>query len=520
VANTGFKGIDVRQIGTALVFRSLLQSGSALVTTGTTSLYLYELQSDSTLLSYDFSSNTFKSTALTTETLAMTHKQGNNSTTNTGFWSASLATLTGFTIGAVYLARVVNSLATPTDQIREFQYGSAEGDLILTASGATGQSFLRVDVRDWNGQAAAADGNFLPNVNVVDWAGTAVTAYATATSQASILSAVQAITTNTARGRSVVPTFMARPSASTTAFEIDLQVYSLQGQLEAPDAAPTVAARNSAGTSLNAQLSSTTMTLVGVGKYKVNYTVNSTDATGEVFFDFTWAVGGVTFSQGDVTQVQDAEQLSTLNAIVAKTNLLTFDGSNNIKANLTVYAAGQDPATLLLDVAASGHNSAGTIGAKINASGSASDPLANATSVYTTPGTIGYVVGHNLDTTVGAAVTASGAAATAANTAATAAGTASTGVANVQAAINKTQVSGAITAISGSTVTIASPSQTLGALGLLSLATQTATFEDSAANFKTALAVQSASATGGLALVFASLPNGIAVGDQVFVRVF
>lgn len=129
MANTGFKGIGVRQTGNELIFRELLLDATgALVTTGTTNLYLYEYQSDGTLKSYDWSSNTFKTTALTTEVQAMTHRQGNNNTTNTGIWTFSLGTLTGFTVGAVYLMRVNNTTAYPNDLYREFQYGSLEGD--------------------------------------------------------------------------------------------------------------------------------------------------------------------------------------------------------------------------------------------------------------------------------------------------------------------------------------------------------------------------------------------------------
>lgn len=64
-----------------------------------------------------------------------------------------------------------------------------------------------------------------------------------------------------------------------------------------------------------------------------------------------------------------------LNLVKAQTDKMQFDGSDNIKAissgNVTVggYAAGEDPATLVLDVAASLHNNANSIGAKINAAG-------------------------------------------------------------------------------------------------------------------------------------------------------
>jgi hypothetical protein len=169
VANTGFKGIDVRQTGTALLFRAFLQDGAspiAKVTSGTTTYSLYELQSDGTLKSYDFSDNTFKTTALTTATAALTHRTGNNSTVNTGVWTAALATLTGFTVGALYLVQVNNSTAVPPDQTREFQYGSAEGDLATTANG-TGVAGVQSDTQMWKGTALPAQATSgVPDINV------------------------------------------------------------------------------------------------------------------------------------------------------------------------------------------------------------------------------------------------------------------------------------------------------------------------------------------------------------------
>ena len=168
MANTGTRGIDVRQTGTGLVFRaSLKDSSGAKVTSGTTTFAIYEVQTDGTLKSYDFSSNTFKTTALTTATAAMTHRQGNNSTVNTGVWTAALATLTGFTNGAIYVVQVNNSGASPTDQEREFQYGNGEGDLTVDASG-------RVDLGKTLGTAITLDANNVLNVAVSDWNGTAL----------------------------------------------------------------------------------------------------------------------------------------------------------------------------------------------------------------------------------------------------------------------------------------------------------------------------------------------------------
>lgn len=148
------QGIDVRQTTDRLhIDAFLLDSAGAVVTSGTTSARLYEIQDDATatIESYDFNDNTFKTTALTTETVALTHKQGNNATTNTGYWSVSLTTLTGFVVGKTYLIQVTNSGASPTLQTRKFQFGNAEGDLTVTAAR------LNVDVKAINADTNADD---------------------------------------------------------------------------------------------------------------------------------------------------------------------------------------------------------------------------------------------------------------------------------------------------------------------------------------------------------------------------
>ena len=146
------KGIDVRATTSELLIREFLQdSAGAIVTAGTTSLYMYEVQmSDGTLKSYDFNDNTFKSTALTTETVSMTHRTGNNGGTNTGVWTYRLATLTGFTATNIYLIRIKNTGASPTDRVREIQWGGAEGDLTVTTA------LLDVNTKQVNGTAQTA----------------------------------------------------------------------------------------------------------------------------------------------------------------------------------------------------------------------------------------------------------------------------------------------------------------------------------------------------------------------------
>lgn len=166
----GPKGIDVRQTSGQLVFRAQLYDAyGSIVTSGTTSLRLYEVQDDATLKSYDFNDNTFKSTGLTTETLAMAHRTGNNSTTNTGLWTVALSTLSGFTKGGIYIAQVVNSSAGPAVQSREFQFGSAQGDLAVTST----TNMLKVDAEELLGTAfATPDAAGYPKVTIKSGTGT------------------------------------------------------------------------------------------------------------------------------------------------------------------------------------------------------------------------------------------------------------------------------------------------------------------------------------------------------------
>jgi len=141
MANNNFSGIDFRLSGGKLVFRaSLKDSSGAKVTSGTTSLRLYEIQDDGTLKTYDWSDNTFKTATVTTETLALTHRTANNGATNTGLWTGVLATLTGFTSGGVYVVQVTNTGATPESQEREFVFGTQNVNTLQMSTDAISES--------------------------------------------------------------------------------------------------------------------------------------------------------------------------------------------------------------------------------------------------------------------------------------------------------------------------------------------------------------------------------------------
>jgi len=155
----------------------------------------------------------------------------------------------------------------------------------------------------------------------------------TSANQTSILNAVNAITTSTARSAPRVPVFMPRPASSSLTYLVEIYLYDLKGNLEDADSnTVTIHARNSAGTSCDAGLSATTMTRVSAGHYRVSYTVAYTDTAEAVYFDFTWAVGTVSMADGGVAQVQDAENYAYLAAIYAATGKMQFDSNNNIKS--------------------------------------------------------------------------------------------------------------------------------------------------------------------------------------------
>ncbi len=142
---------------------------------------------------------------------------------------------------------------------------------------------------------------------------------ATAAGQSTLLNAVNAITTNTARSGPVVSPWFVRPSGGLTAYEITLRLWNLQGVPEDADGqAATIHARLYDGTSMDGHLTSTAMTRVAMGRYKATYAVQASDAAGVVYFDFAWAVGGTAMADGAATQVQDAESLSTLLDIQGK----------------------------------------------------------------------------------------------------------------------------------------------------------------------------------------------------------
>jgi hypothetical protein len=147
--------------------------------------------------------------------------------------------------------------------------------------------------------------------------------------QTTIINAVNAITTNTARSAPRVPAWIIRPASGTTSVVADLYLYNLQGALEDADAnTVTVHCRAADGTSYDSRLASTTMTRISAGKYRLTYTATNTDTAEEIYFDFTWAVGSVSMADGAAATEADAEVIATLATINTNVSAIKLKTDN------------------------------------------------------------------------------------------------------------------------------------------------------------------------------------------------
>ena len=166
----GPRGIDIRQGSGQIVFRAFLTDPDlAVLTTGTVTLALVEMQSNGSFETYDFLDNTFKTTACTTPTVSMTHQMMNNGGTNTGLWTYALATLTDFTAGGVYFSIVSCATASEPQQVREFQFSGVEGTQSTFDPTATGVNVTQIggDTQSATDLKDFADAGYDPATNKV-----------------------------------------------------------------------------------------------------------------------------------------------------------------------------------------------------------------------------------------------------------------------------------------------------------------------------------------------------------------
>jgi len=139
-------GIDIKrdQSGNLVMLAFLLDSGGAVVTSGTTNVYIVEVQSDGSFKTLDWDDYTFKSGTCTTAAGSATHRPANNGAKDLGLWSVVLSSAqqADFDDEYQYVVIFENSNASPTLSPRWFQWGGTEGaaasDAELTAAHGTG----------------------------------------------------------------------------------------------------------------------------------------------------------------------------------------------------------------------------------------------------------------------------------------------------------------------------------------------------------------------------------------------
>lgn len=136
-----------------------------------------------------------------------------------------------------------------------------------------------------------------------------------------------------------------------------------------------------------------------------NYAIAATE-TGAGTGQYTAADPDSAATEGDYLLVKMS---GSGGAVLAQADLAAARWQDRVRASsITVggYASGQDPATLVLDPVASGHNTAGTIGAKINTAGSNADPFTNPVPGSYAAGTAGQKLGAILAGTISASTPA------------------------------------------------------------------------------------------------------------------
>ena len=144
MANTGFKGQLIKQTGVPILFdQIILDSSGNAVTTGSAFLEIHEIQSDGTIKVFEWNNTnkyTFQTTGsvLTASSAVFAHQKN-------GLWTYALSATnaSNFTVGAIYVWYINHSSGSPNQVSRRFQYGSAEGDLAVTASVTSGLGYIQ-----------------------------------------------------------------------------------------------------------------------------------------------------------------------------------------------------------------------------------------------------------------------------------------------------------------------------------------------------------------------------------------
>lgn len=212
-----------------------------------------------------------------------------------------------------------------------------------------------------------------------------------------ITNAINALQSLSARSGPKIPSTFVIPSSGTATYEFLIYFWDLNGEPQAPDAAPTVHCKDSAGNSLDAKLSSVTMTAVSgyTNVFSGTYTVSAGDPQDAAYFAFAWTVASVAMNDAGAASIVTIDNLTAINDIQTKVDSIAAGGtvvrSDDRNGN---QIAGY---TQLGSIGTNVGNSATTIAAVLTAVNSLPNVSAIVTAMgnlvlseFTTPGTAGY----------------------------------------------------------------------------------------------------------------------------------
>ena len=470
------EGIDNITPGIALPIVEVLQdSAGDPVTTGTTSLAMYEIQDDGSLKSFDFDDSTFKTTSLTTETASLTHRTGNGGATDTGVWTYVLSTtqLDGFTTGRKYLIRVTNSGASPPTLVRMFGYGEApQATTVVMASSVNdairdglstfdhaSNQVIVATVHDKSGYSLsssaiqaiydfatasiAASGSF--GKYVLDSIATLLTRLSSSRAGyldnlnvgGAVASQADIDALNQSASRRVLLVTVGqyeRPESGSVTYTIEARTFDADGAAVAADSSPTLTGTGSVAGSLAGNIG--TISNPSTGVYRWQYTVASGHNQEQIRFDLSATIASSTFTLSTYTQVVDLVAATWTSADATKLTAI-YDklpsadyllGSGNADGSGYSTHSAADVVTAINANATQITLQANAASAASSASTAATQATTAATQATAANGIVSSGTHGNaaLKTLIDGATTSANAAASSASSAATAATAAST----------------------------------------------------------------------------------------------
>ena len=152
---------------------------------------------------------------------------------------------------------------------------------------------------------------------------------------------------NNTSTRISLPSQLERPESGSSTFILDLYLYDSDGNMEDPDATPTLTVVNEVGTDRSGNLTNSgVLQHIGLGHYRIGYVVSSSHAEEQLRFEFTIIEGGLTRIAGSSSVVVDVVDVhfsetdrDNIESIMERTDNLPDDPATETTTQAAVDAA-------------------------------------------------------------------------------------------------------------------------------------------------------------------------------------